>query len=381
MSNPLAVVVGFIGKLPVAGMSFYNLHYICGLQELGYEVHYVERQNRPDECYNPVGSVFSDDTSFALNYLSRLLPDYRISRERFSFIDRQERCHGSGWKALERVLAQADFVLTIADRTWFDELERCPRRAFVDGDPVFTQVAILTEAAPELVHYDTLFSYATRIGKPDCTVPPAGLNWIPTRPVVSTRLWDLTPASGQLPVTTVMNWAAWGDVEYNSLTYGHKNREFERFIDLPKHTAQPFALAAGGPVPRELLKQHGWGLVDPLEATGTIQAYQKFIAGSRADFGIAKHAYVASRCGWFSDRSTCYLAAGRPVLHQETGFTDWLPVGEGVFAFSVMDDVLRALRCLDLDYARHARAARSLAEDYFQASAVIDGMLADAGYR
>jgi hypothetical protein len=377
----LAVVVGFIGKLPVAGMSLYNFHYICGLQTLGYEVHYVERQNRADECYNPTSSVFSDDASFALDYLSKLLPDYCISRERFSFIDRQERCHGSGWKALGEVLDQADFVLTIADRTWFDELERCPRRAFVDGDPAFTQVAMLTANAPELAHYDTLFTYGTRIGKSDCTVPSAGRNWIPTRPVVSTRLWDPTPASVRLPVTTVMNWAAWGDVVYDSQTYGHKNREFERFIDLPRQTAQPFALAVGGPVPRERLKQHGWELVDPLEATGTIEAYQKFIAGSRADFGIAKHAYVASRCGWFSDRSTCYLAAGRPVLHQETGFSDWLPIGEGVFAFSGMEDVLEALRCLDLDYERHARAARSLAEEYFEAPIVIAGMLDNAGYR
>jgi hypothetical protein len=373
-------VVGFIGKSPVAGMSLYNLHYICGLQELGYEVHYVERQNRPDECYNPVRCVFSDDADFALDYLRKLLSQHGIPYDRFSFIDRQDHCHGSGWKALGQALDRADFVLTLADRTWFAELERCPRRAFVDGDPIFTQLAMLAETAPEIVHYDKLFSYGTRIGKTDCTVPPAGRSWIPTRPVVSTRLWNPTPISLRLPVTTVMNWAAWGDVEYNCYTYGHKNREFERFIDLPRQTSQAFALAAGGPVPRERLKQHGWRLVDPLEATGTIQAYQKFIAGSRADFGIAKHAYVASRCGWFSDRSTCYLAAGRPVLHQETGFSDWLPVGEGVFAFSVMDDVVEALHCLDLDYERHARAARSLAEDHFQASDVIKTMLSTAGY-
>jgi hypothetical protein len=372
--------VGFIGKLPVAGMSLYNLHYIGGLQELGYEVHYVERQNRPDECYNPVESIFSDDPVFALDYLRDLLPRYGISHKRFSFIDRQGCCHGSGWSALAEALDGAEFVLTLADRTWFDELERCPRRAFIDGDPLFTQVAMVTAAAPELTHYDTLFSYGTRIGKADCTLPSAGRRWLPTRPVVQTRLWNSMPASTPLPVTTVMNWAAWADVVYDGRTYGHKNREFEKFIGLPARTAQPFALAVGGPAPRERLKGFGWQLVDPLAVTGTIEAYQKFISGSRADFGIAKHAYVASRCGWFSDRSTCYLAAGRPVLHQETGITDWLPVGEGVFTFSTIEDVLTALRCLDLDYERNARAARRLAEEYFEASTVIDTMLNCAGY-
>jgi hypothetical protein len=381
MSKPLAVVCGFIGKSPVAGMSLYNLHYICGLQELGYEVHYVERQNGPDECYNPQVSDSTDDCSFAIDYLLRILPDYGIPAGRFSFIDREDQCHGSGWTALREALDRADFLLTLADRTWFEELERCPRRAFVDGDPLYTQVAMLAGEAGELAHYDTLFSYCTRMGQLDCKVPSAGRTWIPARPVVSTRLWDSAPNLGPLPVTTVMNWGAWGDVTYNCQSFGHKNREFERFIDLPSKTPQPLTIAAGGPVPRERLRRSGWTLIDPLAATGTILQYREFIAASRADFGIAKHAYVASRCGWFSDRSTCYLAAGRPVLHQETGFSDWLPVGKGVFSFSSMEDVLEAFRCLDSDYAGHARAARALAEEAFEASTVLAGMLRDSGYR
>src|SRR5437867_6473013 len=161
----LAVVVGFIGKLPVAGMSLYVLHYIAGLQELGYEVHYVERQNRRNECYNPTADLSSDDISVALDYLGALLPQFGIRPERFSFIDLQDRCHGSGWEALRTALNRARFVLTLADPTWFDELERCPRRGFVDGDPLFTQIAILegSEGGPEIAHYGTLFTYGTRM--------------------------------------------------------------------------------------------------------------------------------------------------------------------------------------------------------------------------
>jgi hypothetical protein len=384
MSKPLAVLVGFIGKLPMAGMTFYNLHYIAGLHRLGYDVHYVERQDGPDDCYDPIGNAMTDDPRYAIAYLEALLPGFGIPRQRFSFIDRADRCQGSGWGTLRAALDQADFLLTVATPTWFDELERCPRRGFVDGDPLFTQVAMATgkgtrAAAP--AHYDTLFTYGVRMGMADCTLPTAGRKWIPTRPVVVTQLWDPTPATGPLPITALMHWAAGSELTYDGRVYGHKNREFERFIDLPRRAAAPFVLAVGGRAPQERLRQHGWHLVDPLAASKTLDVYREFIANSRADFGVAKHAYVASRSGWFSDRSTCYLAAGRPVLHQDTGCGDWLPTGEGVLLFSDLDDVLEALGRLDADYARHARAARVIAEEQFEAATVVARMLGDAGWR
>jgi hypothetical protein len=178
-----------------------------------------------------------------------------------------------------------------------------------------------------------------------------------------------------------MHWAAGSDVNYDGRVYGHKNREFERFIDLPRQTAQRFVLALGGGGPKDWMCEHGWELTGPLGATRTIEAYQRFIAGSRADFGLAKHAYVASRCGWFSDRSVCYLAAGRPVLHQDTGCSDWLPAGQGVFFFNDMADAVEQLQRLDADYGQNARVARATAEEHFEAAKVIGCMLDDAGFR
>ena len=384
MNKPLAVVAGFVGKFPVAGMSLYNIHYIAGLQSLGYEVHYVECLNVPDECYNPRTNCFSNDPGFALRYLDELMPRYGIIREKMSFIDRENNCHLSGWNRLNEVLQQADFLLTLADPSWRPEFEQCQRKAFVDGDPLFTQVAFLNGENPMAVvlpHYDTLFSYGVRIGKDDCTIPAAGREWIPTRPVVSTMLWDPTPCTDHLPGTTVMNWKAWGQVKYDGKIYGHKDQEFEKYIELPNRTAETIVLALGGSPPRDDIIAHGWHLVDPIEKTGTIDAYKEFIAGSKFDFGIAKHAYVASRSGWFSDRSTCYLAAGRPVLHEDTGCGDWLPTGEGVFLFSSIEDVLKHLKCLNADYAQHARAARAIAEEHFEASKIVGQMLEDAGFR
>jgi hypothetical protein len=384
VTKPLAMVVGSIGKLPFAGMSLYNLHYIAGLQELGFDIHYVERQNEAEKCYDPLAGTFTDDERYALRYLAAVLPQLGIDPERLSFLDRRNRCHGSGWAGLREALNRAEFVLTLADPTWFEELERCPRRAFVDGDPMFTQIRILEGEkcwADAILHYDTLFTYATRIGMADCLVPTAGRTWIPTRPVVATRLWNAPPPDGHPPVTTLMNWGAWNDMTDNGPTFGHENREFQRFIDLPQRTSQTFVLAAAGSAPTNELSEHGWHLVDPVATTITIETYRRFITGSRADFSVAKHTSVASSSGWFSDRSTCYLASGRPVLHQNTGCGDWLPAGEGVLLFSSVDEALDGIRQLDADYERHARAARALAKENFEAATVIGRMLDDAGFR
>jgi hypothetical protein len=383
MSAPLAIAVGFVGKLPLAGMMLYNLHYLAGLAELGYEVHYVECQNGP-EYYDPRIDAMTEDVAGGLETLAGVLPSVGIGPGRFSLVDGEGRCHGAGWDVLKDALDRARFVLTIADTTWFDELERCPRRAFVDGDPLFTQAAMLWDDPDHraLERYDVLFTYGTQIGESGCEVPDAGRDWLPTRPVVATRMWEMGPLrmNGGAPITTVMNWASGSDVQVNGNNYGHKGRELERLVDLPARTGRRFVLAAGGPAPRERLQAEGWELANPLQVTGSFDVYREFIADSYADLGVAKHAYVASGSGWFSDRSTCYLGAGRPVLHQETGFSEWLPTGEGVFAFSDSDDAIAALEQIDGDYERHARAARAIAEEHFEARVVIGRMLEEAGY-
>lgn len=383
-TSRIAVVVGFVVKSPVAGMAAYNFHYIAGLRDLGFEVHYVERLNSPDECYDPGRDAFVDDPGYGLAWLHdaiRRLPPLAAS---WTLIDRNGHHHGVGRPELCGILDKAEFVLTLADPTWFDDLERCARRAFVDGDPLFTQAALLqagSRISCVLAHYPTLFTYWTRQTAKDTTVPTAGRNWISTRPVVATSLWSPKPPTPGAPVTTVMNWRDWAYIEVQGRPYGHKDREFERLIDLPLRTPRRLVVAVGGPALKERLASRGWELADPLCATRTIESYREFIDGSCADLGIAKHAYVASRSGWFSDRSLCYLASGRPVLHQDTGFQDWLDTGEGIFAFSGVDDILGALEMLDRDYGRHARAARTIAEQEFEARKVIGQMLDDCGFR
>jgi hypothetical protein len=382
--KPLAVVVSSLGKLPLAGHTFGVVHHLVGLRELGYEVHYVERLNEPREAYDPRSGTMTSDPSYALAYLRTTLSQFGIHD--WTFLDLADRRHGSSNGGLEAALDRADFVLSIWDPTWFDELERCERRAYIDGDPMFTQVALETGVgarghAPR--HYPVLLTYGVRIGREDCTIPLAGCEWLPARPVVATSLWANTPPPPGAPVSALLHWRAGGEIEWSGRSYGHKDRQFMRFAELPRRAPQQqFVLAAGGGrVPSDELSGMGWALESPLELSLTLDRYAGFIRGSAADLGVVKDAYVESRGGWFSDRSTSFLASGRPVLHQETGFSEWLPTGEGVLVFSDLEQLVARVGELTSDYERHSRAARALAEEHFEARTVIAGMLDAAGLR
>lgn len=383
MSRPIAVLTGFIGKYPIAGMMLYNLHYVAGLQALGYDVVYVERIMYPNECYDPSSDSMTSEVALAVHAVRTELAHHGIGDDRFALVDLDGTCHGMSRPQLRKLLERADFVLTVADNAWDDDFAACPRRLFVDGDPMFTQASLVSSqrVRDALEGYDTLCTIGNRMGMSDCAVPDLGRQWIPTRSVVSTSMWQVTPPNSNFPVTGVMNWAAGAEVIIEGVAYGHKNREFEKIRSLPRRTDERLVLALGGNAPREALLSEGWEIADPLLATASLETYQRFIRESKCDLGIAKHAYVASRSGWFSDRSLCYLASGRPVIHQDTGFRDWLPVEDGVLAFGNMDELLGALELIDRDLENQSRAARAVAERYFEGSVVLHELLSSAGLR
>jgi hypothetical protein len=287
-------------------------------------------------------------------------------------------------------LRDGDLLLKLGGTGWLPEFRLCQRRALIDMDPLFTQAGLFSMAP--LAEYDVLFSYGANIGRPGCTIPTHGIVWLPTVPPLVPELWQRRPSvvqareeSGTLAndaFTTVANWQAYGGITYRGEHYGQKDEEFLRLVDLPRHTAQrlELALSGGGSAVSERLRAAGWSIRDGGDISKDLRAYQAYIVGSRGEFSVAKHAYVKTHSGWFSDRSVCYLAAGLPVIVQDTGFSDWLPVGWGVLSFLSLDEAVECIDQVNADYLTHRQAAREIAVRTFSYSTVLPRLL-DAAMR
>jgi hypothetical protein len=261
---------------------------------------------------------------------------------------------------------------------------RCRRRIYVESDPFVMQVRAAqgdTKSIAMLAAHDTLFTFGENLGASDCNVPLAGRHWRQTRQPIAVDLWTNQVNGRSTPFRTITTWHNKGrDISYQGETYyWTKDREFERFIDLPKKRTVGFELATG--VPAEVqarLRENGWRQVDSIGVSQDIQKYREYIQSSRGEFTVARDQYVRPRTGWFSDRSACYLAAGRPVITEETGFSKYLPTGKGLFGFKTMDDVLKAVDEIERDYDGNCRAAREIAEEYFAAEKVVGSLMSRA---
>jgi glycosyltransferase involved in cell wall biosynthesis len=259
-------------------------------------------------------------------------------------------------------------------------LEQVPVRVYLDLDPAFNQLWHAVDGIDMRFGAHTHFvTVGQSIGSPDCPVPTCGLEWLPTlQPVVLER-WPYANGVVHDAATTVGNWRGYGSVEHDGVFYGQKAHSLRQLLDLPARTREQLLLALAihpAETPDlEALAAARWELLDPADVAATPEDYQAFVQGSKAELGIAKSGYVLSRCGWFSDRSACYLASGRPVVAQDTGFPRHLPTGEGLLAFSTVDEAAAALDEVGADYERHRRAARALAEEHFDSDRVLTSLL------
>jgi hypothetical protein len=263
---------------------------------------------------------------------------------------------------------------------------RIPVRVFLDLDPGFVQVWCANYGIDMGFARHTHFvSVGGNTGAPECDVPTCGVSWIPTLPPVDLEHWPAAGADAPAcdAMTTIANWRGYGSVEHRGVFYGQKAHSLRQLIDLPRRTRQALLLALSIHPDEvkdiEALAANGWRTVDPAVVAGTPDSYQRFVQGSRGEFGVAKLGYVASRCGWFSDRSACYLASGRPVVAQDTGFGRFLPTGEGLFAFGTAEAAVAALDALNGDYPKHRRKARELAEAFLDSDKVLTRLLRNVG--
>lgn len=379
------IVFGILFWYPLAGVTYQFLHYLIGLRRLGYDPYYVEDSGR--WIYDPSINDLSPDASPNIASVAPLL-------ERFGFRDRWAfrgnypggSCYGMSPEALDRLYAEADAFLNVTGAQELrDEHLACPRRIYVESDPVAMQLRVAAgdrSSIHTLAAHDTLFSFGENLGAPDCGVPVGTYRWLPTRQPVAVELWDASGIGPGDAYNTITTWENKGkDVVFNGEPYfWSKHREFLKFLDVPARTGVPLELATGvDEETRQLLERHGWRLVDALEVSRQPERYQRYIQRARGEFTVAKDQNIRLRSGWFSDRSACYLAAGRPVITQDTGFGAALPTGAGLFAWRSLDDIVAAFDAVESDYPAHSRAARDIAHTYFSADTVLRSLMDRAG--
>lgn len=383
-----AVVTGMIATYPVGGVVWDYGQYALGLEQLGFEVTYLEDTGW--KTYDPDRREYGDDCTAGVAFLAAELE--RLSPtlgRRWHFRNLDGTTHGLPARELEERVAEADVFLNVSGGTLLrDAYLRSRRKVLIDSDPGWNHFRNFPrwDAHPSWhgTHgyraHDHFFTYAERLGRPDCALPALGLDWRPTRPPVVIDRWR--PEGSGARWTTVMTWKNFQEtVEHAGVTYGTKEREFGRIEDLPRRTAGEFEVAVGGDPPARRWRELGWSVRDAHDVSRTGDAYRAYVQASRGELSVAKHMYVATRCGWFSCRSVCYLAAGRPVVTQDTGFSEVVPTGEGLLAFTDGEGARAAVEEVERDYARHAAAARALARSRFEAGRVLEELLGTIGVR
>ena len=384
--KPQLVVMGFMGQSPFAGVAWQALHYLEGFRRLGYDVYYVE--DTGSWSFDPELNAISSSCAYTTRYLDGLMSWCGL-KGRWSYRSAADgSLHGISPAALARLLNEAEVLVNVTGTTILrEEHTRVPMRIYVESDPFLAQVEIASgsEGMAALLDAHThLFTFGENIGKPGCLIPATRHDFQPTRQPVVLDWWrgPEAPAPDAL-FTTITSWQQTGkDAVWEGETYlWSKHLELLKFVELPKHTTEPLemALATNKEDVLRMLRSHGWRVVDAISLTTGIHTYRDYIFAARGEFTVAKDQYVRPRTGWFSDRTACFLAAGRPVVTQDTGFGDVLPTGMGLFPFRRMEDVLEAFEAIRADYPAHCRAAREIAEEFFSAECVLSHMLECTG--
>jgi hypothetical protein len=342
MSAAIAVGGAVAQKAGRGGHTWVFLQYLLGFQRLGYDVLFVDRERNA--------------------YVDRVMRDFGIP-------------YAVGDEAIEPVRRSRVFlnVMGFVDGA---VLDAAPFAAYLDIDPGFPQMWSALGLADPFVGHDAFVTIGGRIGEPDCPLPTCGLSWITTEQPVVLDAWPVQSRNG-LTFSTVGAWrGAYGPIDYKGRRYGLRVHEFRKFVELPARAGADFVLALdidpAETMDLELLRRHGWTLLDPHDAARDPLTYRSFVQRSGAEFMVAKSMYVESRSGWLSDRSICYLASGRPVLAQDTGFAH---DGDGLVRFSTLEEAVEGAEAIVADYARHARAARALAEERFDSDRVLTRLL------
>jgi hypothetical protein len=384
MKRKRIIVMGFMGSCPIAGVIWQHLHYMIGLQRLGHDVYYIEDSARIP--YNPATFEVTYDFTYAAKLLARLAREFDF-KSRWSFCARylpDFPTAGLSLRRIRQLYKSADAIFNVCGTQEFnDDLLASDRILYIESDPGVEQIKVdqkVRSTIDYLRRHHALFTFGEHVGTKRFPVPIHGLKWHPTRQPIVIDLWRSyrAPASAAL-FTSIANWSTSGlkDIEWRGDKYlWSKSREFVSFMRAPKVAGEPFELATDikDEKVRAKFLQNNWRFRSPHKLSVNYSSYRNYIRRSKAEFTVAKDQYVRLNSGWFSDRSACYLAAGRPVITQQTGFTD-LYRGDGLFAFRTLPEIREAAREINRDYAKHSRGAFHLACEVFDAKKVLTAVL------
>lgn len=380
------IVLGFLSHFPVAGVAWQTLHYLVGLRRLGYDVHYVEAHGcSPTKVMR---SVTDDGAVRAAEYIHGVLSRFDLG-DKWAYHSLYEGRHlGMSGQRLQELYRSAALIINLhGSHLPTPDLTATGRLVYLETDPVDVQVDVFhgkQEVLDYLAPHCAFFTYGENLGRPDCLLPTSErFPFRPTRQPVVLDFWQDHGTGPGEALTTIGNWRQpWRETTFRGQTYTwSKHAEFLKFIDLPRRRPQPFelALASYGPEDQRQLEDNGWRVRPSMSFSQDLDAYRRYVAESRGEFTVAKDQNIRLRSGWFSDRAVTYLAAGRPVITQETAFSNILPTGEGLFAFSTMDEILGAVDAINSDYGRHRKAASRVARECFSHEVVLTRLLADLG--
>ena len=368
-------------RYPLGGMNLWMLGWLVGFQRLGHEVYLVEKSGWPNSCYDLSRKIMTDDCSYGVAVVDALLRRFGL-QDNWCFVDASGKYHGMSRQRVQDIFRSADLFVDHEGSEWPDEAAQAGLRVFVDAEPGWCQMQMAAGAGISPINHDRYYTAGANIGTALSIAPTAGKQW---RHFFTPVLLDLLPcqsADKDSPFTTVMNWQSHKSVEYNGKTYGQKDVEFARFIDLPRRTTTPLEIAvSGAKVPKQRLSDHGWRVRNADEVAMSFDTYRDYILSSRGEFSVAKNVFVATNCGCISDREGYYMISGRPVVLQDTGFSAHLPCGEGLLAVRSAEEAAAAFEEIERDYARHSKRAREIAGEYFDSAKVLGKLLDELGVR
>ncbi|GAA4402968.1 hypothetical protein GCM10023187_18590 [Nibrella viscosa] len=377
------VIGSYMVRYPLGGNLSWALQYLVGFKELGHEVYMVEKYAYPDSCYDPVKGVLSDDCTYGLNVVSDLLARYGLENN-WCYVEKGDIYHGLSREQVNAVFRRADvYIESGAHGSWEEESALAGLRVYIDVDPAYSHFKWQQEKDENipLPTYDRYFTNGMNVGKDHNIIPTGGIDWGYIFNPVNTRLFSRLAPPAAAPYSTIMNWKSYDCVTYKGVVYGHKDIEFEKFMALPRLVDTPLEVAVSGleEDKERILREKGWSITNAQRVTFTFDTFRQYLYGCRGEFSVCKNMYTATDSGWFSDKSAAYLASGRPVVVQDTGFSRHLPVGEGLFAVNDVAEAQEAIEAIERNYQWHRDKAFEIACEYLEAKNVLRKFLDELG--